>query len=357
MVKISFLRSRIISFISACLFIISGHAVDAPSPAATPAATPATNTTEISSTPKPSIPHFGVEMSLSRTAVNVGETIVVTVTYRWPAGTKLVTPDGEPNPARDFANEFVTDLPPPQTFSSGQEERRVFTITLAAQRNGAWELPRPTLTVRQQNNTTSTVASPVYVQVGTDSAPASLPPPRPIWTRTEAPEEQSALRWWWVVLIALILAAIADYLVKKQRKNITHKTPWDVFYDDWQHAQAAGDGKEAGARLSLGLRRCLGTVFRFDGPASTAKEAVNFLRARLQDQEHRDLSRLLEQLDGLRWAADDLPAAAVQPLLENGRTWTTNLKHRLDAEAEAAKQAKQNKTNNSTPEPTTSTST
>jgi hypothetical protein len=329
--------------------VIAAAATDVGAPAPTP--TPA----ETAEPPAPPpIPHFGVELTANRTALSIGETVVTTVTYRWPAGTTVVSPDGEPDPARDFAQAFVTDLPPPQRFNSGQEERRVFTITIAAKRDGAWELPRPTLTIRTNQGTLSSVAPPVLVQVGKDSAPPQLPPPRPIWTRTKAPSDPT-FAWWLLSVVLVLTAGVVALALVRRRTTIIQQTPWDHFYDDWQAASAAADGKEAGARLSLGLRRCLGTVFRFDGPAATAKETITFLRTRLQDHEHRDLARLLEQLDGLRWAADDLPPTAVRPLLESGRAFTNALKHRLDAEAEAAKQAKSTASSSPASSPTTTT--
>jgi hypothetical protein len=321
-----------------CLSLMAGDAAPAATPStATPAAVPAT--------PPPAIANFAVELAVNKTTLAVGETITATVTYRWPAQATVVSADGEPDPARDFVHAFVTDLPPPQRLSTGQEERRVFRITLAAQRDGAWELPRPTLTIRHATGTSSTVAPAVVVQVGLESLPAQLPPARPAWTQAQAPNENTTA-WWIVAIVVILSAGIALLAWNRRRTPIHQQTPWERFSDDWQAASAAADGKEAGARLSLGVRRCLGTVFRFDGPAATAKETLTFLRGRLHDHEHRDLTRLLEQIDALRWAVDDLAPSAVRPLLEQGRAWSLALQQRLDAEAEAAKQAKSAPTNN-----------
>ena len=305
---------------------------------------PAAPTEQVKDAPaaKPTIAHFGVELTVDKTAITIGDTLTATVTYRWPTSAVVVSADGEPDPARDFVMAFVTDLPPPQKFSSGQEERRVFRITVAAQQNGTWELPRPTLTIRTGADTSSIAAAAVIVQVGLESAPAQLPPARPAWTRTQAPNE-NATAWWIFAVVFILLLGIALLAWARRRTPTRQQTPWELFSDDWQAAAAAADGKEVGARLSLGLRRCLGTVFRFDGPASTAKETLTFLRRRLQDAEHRELTRLLEQLDALRWAADDLAPSAVRPMLENGRAWVRSVQQRLDAEAEAAKLAKQDK--------------
>ena len=281
---------------------------------------------------------FSVSLSASANTVNIGDPLVVTVTYRWPAGWTVVAPNGEPDPARDFADTFVTNLPPPQKHSSGQEERRVFTITLLPSRDGAWELPRPTLTVQTPEGTRSSVASTVLVQVGAEDKPAELPPPRQAWTRAKGPADHQ--RAWWVLGIAVVvIAGLAALLLVRRRQQELPRTPWEQFHDDWQAASTAADGKEAGARLSLALRRCLGTLFRFDGPAATTRETTTFLRSRLPDDEFRELVRLLESLDALRWAPEHLPPSAVRPLVEQGRAWNTGLKRRLEAEAELQRAA------------------
>jgi hypothetical protein len=281
---------------------------------------------------------FSVDLSASANALNVGESLTVTVTYRWPAGWTVVAPNGEPDPARDFAEAFVTNLPPPQKHSSGQEERRIFTITLSATRDGAWELPRPTFTVKTPDGTRSVVAPSVLVQVGAEDKPAELPPPRKAWTRAQGPADHERA-WWILALVVVALAGLAALLLARRRQQEAVRTPWEQFHEDWSAAAASSDGKEAGARLSLALRRCLGTVFRFDGPAATTRETAAFLRGRLSDDEHRELVRLLESLDALRWAPEHLPPSAVRPLAEQGRAWNGALKRRLDAEAEAARQA------------------
>lgn len=301
-----------------------------------PSSTLAPNPSPLS--PPPSPAPFSVDLSASTNAINIGEPLVVTVTYRWPAGWSVVAPNGEPDPAKDFANAFVTNLPPPQKHSSGQEERRVFTITVLANRDGAWELPRPTFTVKTPEGTRSVVAPTVLIQVGAEDKPAELPPPRQAWTRAKGPADQQRA-WWMLGIAVVVIVGLAALLLARRRQLETTRTPWEQFYEDWQAASTAADGKEAGARLSLALRRCLGTVFRFDGPAATTRETAAFLRSRLPDDEFRDLVRLLESLDALRWAPEHLPPSAVRPLAEQGRAWNGALKRRLDAEAEVVRAA------------------
>ncbi len=111
--------------------------------------------------------------------------------------------------------------------------------------------------------------------------------------------------------------------------------PFAALLDDLRAATATGDGKEAGARLSLALRRYLGRQFSFDGPGSTTRETAAFLRGLLGDDEHRDLVRLLDQLDGLRWSPDELAISAIMPPAEAARSWCDRVQARLAAEAAA----------------------
>ena len=79
-------------------------------------------------------------------------------------------------------------------------------IALLANRDGAWELPRPTLTVQTPDGTRSVVASTVLVQVGAEDKPAELPPPRQAWTRAKGPADHE--RAWWILGIAVVATEI-----------------------------------------------------------------------------------------------------------------------------------------------------
>jgi hypothetical protein len=89
-----------------------------------------------------------VDLSASPAAVAVGDPLTVTLTYRWPHGWTVLTPSHEPDPASAFASEFVTSVPPAQASSTGEEQRRTFTLTLLALHSGTWQLPRPASTSR-----------------------------------------------------------------------------------------------------------------------------------------------------------------------------------------------------------------
>lgn len=288
-----------------------------------------------------------VDLSAAAPATNVGDPVAVTFTYRWPRAWTPVGPGsraGEPDPGAGLTGQFVTDLPPARRLGSGDEERRVFTITLAALRSGPWEVPVPPFTVRETRADGSVAdhaaaGTPLLLQVGTEAAPPQLPAPRAAWTRpaSDAGGRTMLLSAGAVLLVA---AALTVALLLRRRALPPAQTPRQRFANDWDAAGAAPDGKEAGARLSLALRRYSGAQFAFDGPGSTTRETAAALRGRIPEAEQRELVRLLDQLDGLRWAAGDLPATAVRPLMEGARAWCDGVQRRLDAEAEeAARQA------------------
>lgn len=274
-----------------------------------------------------------VALSATPATVNVGDSLAVTVTYRWPRGWTVQAPGGEPDPATDFAHAYVTDLPPARRTSAGDEERRVFHLTLAATTSGSWQLPQPTLTVTGPGGPVTATATPVIITVGTEDKPPQLPAARAAWTRAQEPGD-GAMAWWALVCALVALAGIGALLLNRRRRELILPTPWERFIDGWQAASTAADGKEAGARLSLALRRWLGELYQFDGPGSTSREMLAALRESLADDERRRLGQLLDQLDGLRWAADDLPPSAVRPLIADGRAWADALKHRRDVETE-----------------------
>ncbi len=311
----------------------------APAPATAPAATAAPSARPLEA--------VAVELSAVAPAINVGDPVAVTFTYRWPRAWTPVGPGsraGEPDPGAGLTGQFVTDLPPARRLASGDEERRVYTITLAALRSGPWEVPVPPFTVRETRADGSVAdhaaaGTALLLQVGTEAAPPQLPAPRAAWTR---PASDASGRTMLLSAAAVLLAAAAltVALLLRRRALPPVQTPRQRFESDWEATRVAPDGKEAGARLSLALRRYSGAQFAFDGPGSTTRETAAALRGRIPEAEQRELVRLLDQLDGLRWAAEDLPATAVRPLMEGARAWCDGVQRRLDAEAEeAARQA------------------
>ncbi len=275
-----------------------------------------------------------VELSAQPSQVAVGETVTMTIVYRWPHGWTAA----EPDPANDFRSLFVTAAPPAERHSTGEEERRTFRYTVAATRSGAWQLPRPAMSVRGANGEVRVQAPEVIVQVGKESAPPKLPAARPLLVRP--PEALATRRWPWLVGSSLVVVAGVLIWWLRRRGGEQHgPSAWQVFSDELAAARTATDGKDAGARLSLAVRRYAGRIWEFDGPGLTTREmgaVLTRLRAgRITDDESRDLLRLLARLDDLRWSAGDASSEAMQDLATLANSWTTGVQQRLDAEAAA----------------------
>ena len=278
-------------------------------------------------------PLVSVEMSASPASIALGDPCVVTITYRWPAAWPVRGDGPDPGPA--FANEYITAAPPAVDARAGGQAQRTVQFTLCPWRSGPWELPRPAFTCDSPQGAVSARAPAVEVAVGMGAQEPTPPAPRPLRMRPPV----AAPGTWWIYLAAgaVALVAIASVVALRQRRSIAMAiTPWERLVTDLGHADRASDGKEAGALLSLALRRYAGAVWRFDGPGSTAREVAQMLRGRAPGDEARDLGRLLDGIDGLRWAAGDLPASAITTLSEDARAWTKRVQTRLDAEAAAA---------------------
>ncbi|HYE06622.1 MAG TPA: DUF4381 family protein [Planctomycetota bacterium] len=276
-----------------------------------------------------------VTMSAAPAQVDVGREVTVTLSYAWPAGWTVVA---EPDPARDFAALFVTSFPPVEKIATGEAEERRWRLTVLAPQSGAWSLPRPTLTVRAPDGAEHRAQAPeVIVAVGTANAPAQLAAARPLWTRPESVigDDHDAWRWIAVAICALLAAAIAA-IVLRRRAAESGPTAHARFHAALAGVRSAGDGKEAGARLSLALRAFAGATWRFDGAGSTTRELAQLLKPRAPEGETRTVVRMLEELDGLRWSPDQLPASQVTPLIDEARSWADGVQRRLDEEARAA---------------------
>ncbi len=275
-----------------------------------------------------------VELSATPAQVAVGETVQVVVTYSWPRGWTTA----EPDPAAAFRDCFVTAAPPAERLTTGEQERRVHRYTVAATRSGAWSLPRPSFAARGPAGTVQAEAPEVIVQVGAESAPPKLPAARPMLIRP--PEALPVRRWPWLVGgSGLVIAVVALWWFRRRAGVSSGPSAWQVFTDELAAARTASDSKDAGARLSLAVRRYAGRTWGFDGPGATTRELGGTL-ARLRagsitDEESRDLLRLLGRLDDLRWSAGDAPAEAMSDLATLAHSWTAGVQGRLDAEAAA----------------------
>ena len=280
----------------------------------------------------PNAEPVSIDMSCSASTLAVGDKVTVTITYRWPHGWNAA----EPDPAAAFQGEFTTDWPPPKKISTGEEERRVFTVTLAATRSGAWALPRPTFSAGDFKGTKSATAPEIILQVGVDAKPAKLPAARTAWVKPPASEAAQATRWWLIGAALTGILGVAGWWWLRRKILAPSATPLEIFTREWQAVAASSDGKDAGARVSLALRRYAGAIWHFDGPGSTTRETAQHLKGRLPDEEFATLVRLLDRLDDLRWSPSALPVAALAREIGAAQEWATAAQLRLDAEAAAA---------------------
>lgn len=288
-------------------------------------------------------PH--VEMTATPAQVEVGATVAVVVTYRWPKNWSV---EREPDPAGAFRDLYITSAPPAERSAAGGEERRTFRYSVAAVRSGAWQLPRPTLTARGPLGAITATASEVIIQVGTESAPPNLPSPRPLLVRPPVLPVASNRLWWWIGGGTLLLTAgTAWWIHRRRRAQVSAATAFQILNDDLAAARAPGDAREVGTRISLALRRYAGCLWGFDGPGLTTRETGAALRrlpaGRVADTEAAELMRLLGRLDDLRWSAGDLPAEAMTDLLTLAASWGAAVQQRLDREAAEAAQARKGK--------------
>ncbi len=282
-----------------------------------------------------------IDLAATPATVNVGDSVVVTITYRWPAGW---TAEHEPEPALDFQQQFVTDAPPVQRVSTAQEERRTARLTLSAVSSGPWLLPRPSVTLRGPDGPVTVQAPEVIVQVGTEAAPPTLPKAIAPLVRPPADIARTP-PWWWIGGATLIVLAAAVLIWRLRRPIRSVVTPANRFATAVQAVTQLREGKDAGAALSLALRTYAGEMWRFDGPGSTTREVAAALsgerskssqrgRHGITEGERSILIRLLDRMDDLRWSPEALPVEVITPLIEESRTLVDAVEQRLAKERE-----------------------
>lgn len=279
-----------------------------------------------------------VTLTAQPTAVAVGSPVDIVITYRWPVTSSAV----EPDPSAIFATTFVADCPPPESWTTAEENGRRWKFRVLATASGVWELPQPTLRTRSAdgangaNSVDSIItADRVIIQVGEQSDPATPSDPRPLWLNADT--NQSQHTWIIAAVVAGVLTIIAGALAWwwPRHAHIHIDPPITILQRTLASALSGADGKECGARVSLAIRRYCGEVFYFDGPATTARECSLRMRQHVRDSEHVALAQILDGLDAFRWAADDVGPDDVRPLHERAGTWAEHLHQRLTAEAEA----------------------
>jgi len=273
-----------------------------------------------------------IEMSAQPSQVAIGEQVTVTMTYRWPSSWHA----GEPNPTEVFAEAFVAESPPPERTRTAEEERRTWKLVLLATRSGPWTLPKPTMHVIGPAGAVDVSAPDVTIQIGAESQPPQPASARPLWTAGSGEVEP---RRWIAVIIAVVIAiaALLGWWVLGRRRIIANESPADRLRRDLKGLQDLHDGKEISARLGLAVRRWCGSTFTYDGPGLTTRETLAKLRELLKDDEYSSVSRLLGDLDNLRWAAGILDAGTVLPLSERVLAWSDAVHQRINIELAAQK--------------------
>ena len=255
-----------------------------------------------------------VELSADPVNAEPGARVTLQVIYRWPTG--WVARDSDP--ALAFADLTAAEYPPPTTQRTAVEERRAWTVViLAPSEPGPWALPRPAFTATGPDGPRQASAPLVVIQIGPDAAPVTTAAARPLVATL--PGVAVGPPWWRAAAGGMALALVAGglwwWLGRPPRPP---PTPLAVFR---RAAADGGVGKAGAADLSLALRRYLGAVHGFDGAGATAREAAERVRAALPEHEHATLAALLIDLDDRRWAAPDLPAAALDAARAAALAW------------------------------------
>ncbi len=268
-----------------------------------------------------------ITLTTSAAAPAVGDKVTVTVAWSWPSGWSV----REPEVMADFASEFVVEVPPVIRRTSGGMEHREQRLVLLARRSGAVHLPRPVLTATGPGGAVAVQAPAVLLTVGAGSATAALPAARPLVTGQS--ERMPRSPWWWLLTLVVIPAGLLLWRLTHRRLQGPPPTPAEIAARELIAAARLTDGKAMAGAAGLALRRFAGAVWGFDGPGATAREAITRVRGKAQVDEAAAFGRMLEVIDGTRWAPDDMALAPLTAVLDEARTWIERVSARLAAEA------------------------
>jgi hypothetical protein len=273
-----------------------------------------------------------VSLRAQPTQVAVGDSVVLSVNYRWLAD---APPAQMPDPSAALAQEIVSAIKGPDRSTADGIVEHSWTATVVMRSSGTWQAPVFELAV----DDTPVRSSEVLITVGTASTEAALPPPSALWTRSAIPPEQQAAIWPWVVaiIVLLLIAALAAVLLLRRRRP--GPTPFQRFSTELAQVLEASEAAEAGARLAGCLRRYCGRRWAFDGAGATGRELIDHLHDELPSTDLAQLRRIMNHLDDLRFSPEGLALAQVRSLLDEGRSWVSRQEHRLAAEAQATEDA------------------
>jgi len=285
-------------------------------------------------TPRPRDLATAVTLNLTTSAAApaVGDQVTVTVSWAWPTGWSV----REPDVMADFAGEFVVEVPPAIRRTSGGLEYREQRLVLLARRSGAVNLPRPVLTATGPGGAVAVQAPAVLLTVGTGSATAALPAARPLVTGLS--ERAPLSPWWWLLALLLVPVGVVLWRLTHRRLQGPPPSPAEIAARELMAAARLTEGKALAGAAGLALRRFAGAVWGFDGPGMTAREAIAMVRGKAQVDEAAAYARMLEVIDGTRWAPDDMALAPLTAVVDEAKTWVERVTARLAAEAAVAKE-------------------
>ena len=262
-----------------------------------------------------------IDMYADREQAEIGDEIVITVTYSWPS-TYQVTP--EPNPADVFNQEdlFIVNAPPVERLSTGGREQRRWTLHVLAQFSGAWAIPRPGFQASDPDDRIVTASAPeVILQIGSSDNPPRLAEPSLAWTYADSKDAGvHSNTWWYVLVLLLIITVIAVFLYRKKPiEEIID--PYERFNQELKQAQQQQNYKDAAALLSKAIRSYCSQIWVFDGLGATNKEIRYHLQRHLKADDLRKVCGILDSIEDIRWAPDHENAQVIQRCLVDAHSW------------------------------------
>lgn len=264
---------------------------------------------------------LSMDMYADREQADIGDEIVLTVTYTWP---KDFIVDKEPNPADVFNQHdlFIVDAPPVERLSSAGQEQRRWTLHVLAQFSGAWSIPRPGFQAQAPDGRIHTSSAPeLILQIGTSSNPPRLAEPSLAWTYADSQDAGIHGQRWWYALLAILVILVVLLFVLRRKHEEKPVDPFALFNQELKQAQTAQNYKESAARLSHALRAYCSHVWAFDGLGATNREMRRYLQTHLAPEELRSVCAILDSIEDIRWAPDHENQEVIQRCLVDAHTW------------------------------------
>lgn len=276
-----------------------------------------------------------VVMTAVPAQVTPGETVTITVTYRWPRSAMPVPAD--PSPIGWFADLPLTSVSPPKSRDAGEWTERSWTLTMAPDTAGAIDLPQPRLTIGLDGEQWQASAPATRVIVSTESL--DLPTARPLLI----PERSLLSRNGWLgiaIIGGLIVAGvIAGLIWRRWRQPEPAIPPAEQFAADLAKLAGVSDARSAGVALSAALRRYCGRRWGFIGSGATGREVVSQLTSHVAASPIGALRQIFDQIDGLVWAPADMTSQRVDQLRQDACTWVDDREQEFAAAEASAESA------------------